>query len=122
TPGTASLPASQAQQFTASVTGNADISVTWSLSPNVGNVSSTGLYTAPASIASSQNVTVTATSVADTTKSASATVTLTPVSVTLAPATSSLGASQTQQFTPTVTGSSNTSVAWTINPSGAGSI
>ena len=121
-PTTASLSASQTQQFTATVTGDANTAVTWSLNPNVGSVSSTGLYTAPSSIASSQSITVTATSVADNTKSASATVTLTPVSVTLAPATSSLGASQTQQFTPTVTGSSNTSVTWTINPSGAGSI
>jgi len=121
-PTTASLSASQTQQFTATVTGNANTTVTWSINPNVGSVSSTGLYTAPSTVTSSQSITVTATSAADNTKSASATVTLTPVSVTLAPSTSSLGVSQTQQFTPTVTGSSNTSVTWTINPSGAGSI
>ena len=52
--------------------------MTWSTSPSVGTVSSTGLYTAPSTIASQQVVTVTATSVADPTKSASASVTLIP--------------------------------------------
>ncbi len=121
-PATASLSESQTQQFTATVTGDPNTSVTWSLNPNAGSISSTGLYTAPSSIGSSQTITVTATSVADNTKSGSATVTLTPVSVSIAPATSSLGASQTQQFTPSVTGGSNTTVTWTINPNGAGSI
>lgn len=122
TPPSATLTGSQTQQFTATVSGNSNTSVTWSLSPNVGSISSTGLYTAPASIASSQSVSVTATSVGDPTKSASVTVTLVPVSVSLAPGTTSLTGGQTQQFTPTVTGTSNTSVTWTIAPSGTGSI
>ena len=121
-PSSASLIASQTQQFTATVTGNPNTSVTWSINPNVGSISAAGLYTAPSSIASAQSVTVTATSAADNTKSASATVNLAPVAVTVGPGTSSLAASQTQQFTPTVTGTTNTSVTWTINPSNAGSI
>jgi hypothetical protein len=50
--------------------------VIWSLSPNVGTISSSGLYTAPASISVQQLVTATATSVGDPSKSASAAVTL----------------------------------------------
>jgi len=121
TPSTASLVASQPQQFTAAVTGSSNTSVTWSLSPNAGSISNSGLYTAPSTIASQQTVTVTATSVADTTKTASATVTLTPVTVSVTPTTASLGVSQTQQFTAAVTGSSNMSVTWSLSPN-AGSI
>jgi uncharacterized protein (TIGR03437 family) len=66
-------------------------------------------------------VTVTATSVADATKSASATVQLTPgaggVSIGLSPLNAILTASQTTQFSATVTGSANTSVTWSMTPS-----
>ncbi len=69
---------SQTQQFNARVTTSTNQAVTWSLSPSVGSISGTGLYTAPSSIASQQTVTVTATSVADKTKTATATITLNP--------------------------------------------
>ena len=116
TPSTASLTISQSQQFTPTVTGTANTGVTWSLSPVVGTISGSGLYTAPASIASAQNVMLTATSIVDPTKSASATISLTPVAVALTPSTSSLTVLQTQQFTATVTGSSNTAVTWSLSP------
>jgi len=77
-PGTASLQASQTQQFTASVTGSTNTAVTWSLSPQVGTITANGLYTAPMSISAAQTVRVTATSQADNTQSASATVNLLP--------------------------------------------
>ena len=114
----ASLTVSQTSQFTATVSGLSNTAVTWSLSPSVGTVSSTGLYTAPASITSSQTVTVKATSAADPTKSASASIALAPpVSVSVTPATASLTVSQTSQFTATVSGSSNTGVTWSLSPS-----
>src|SRR5205807_6079820 len=53
-----------------------DQSVGWSLNPGAGSIDTTGLYTAPLSIASSQVVTVTATSLANNTKTGSATVNL----------------------------------------------
>jgi uncharacterized protein (TIGR03437 family) len=119
-PLSASLAASQTKQFTATVTGNANTSVTWSMNPSVGSLSN-GLYTAPSVINSGQSVTITATSVADATKSASAVVQLTPaagtVSVGLSPLSASLAASQNKQFTATVTGNANTSVTWSMNPS-----
>jgi hypothetical protein len=113
---TTSLTASQAQQFTTTVTGTANTGVTWSLSPAVGTISSTGLYIAPASIASAQNVTVKATSTADPTQSASSTISLIPVTILLTPSTASLTASQTQQFTTAVTGTANTGVTWSLSP------
>jgi len=109
------LPA-QAQQFTATVMNTTNKAVTWSVSPPVGTVSPTGLYTAPAS-GSSQTVTVTATSAADPSKSASASVMLVAtVGVTVAPAAVTLGSLQTQQFTATVANSSNTAVTWSVTP------
>jgi len=117
-PPSANLSASQTSQFTATVTGNTNTAVTWSMNPAVGTLVS-GLYTAPASISSSQTVTITATSVADPTKSATATVQLTPtasVSVVVNPLTAILSLSQTLQFTATVTGSTNTAVTWSMNP------
>ena len=117
TPASTTLSASQTQQFTANVfnfvTNNA---VTWSINPNVGSVSASGLYTAPALIPSGQTVTVTATSVEDPTKSGSATVTLTPVAVSVSPPTAILSGGGTQQFTATVTGTGNTAVTWTVSP------
>ena len=72
-PSTTTLGPSQTQQFTATASG-----VTWSISPTgMGNISTNGLYTAPASIPSSTTVTVTASSAA-TGLSATATVQLNP--------------------------------------------
>ena len=67
----------QTVQFTATVTGSSNTSVTWSVNgvaggnPSVGTISSTGLYTAPAVPPSPNTVAVQATSVANTTETAS---------------------------------------------------
>ena len=84
-PTTASLHASQQQQFLASVTGNANTAVTWSYSPQIGTLTASGLYTAPTAVSAPQTVTVTATSQADTTKSAVAMVSLLPPAGSFAP-------------------------------------
>jgi mono/diheme cytochrome c family protein len=66
------------EQFTATVTGTAVTGVTWSIIPVTGSISSSGLYTAPATISLDPTVvTVRALSVADTTVSATATITIT---------------------------------------------
>lgn len=75
-PGVATLRPLQAQQFNASVENATNMAVSWTLSPSVGSLSSTGLYTAPATFTLGQSVTVTATSAADATKNAKATVAL----------------------------------------------
>ncbi len=116
-PGAVTLGPGQSQQFTATVSGTGNTAVTWSMSPSVGTLSASGLYTAPAQILSSLVVTITATSVADPTRSASATVTLMPaVSVSISPSAVTLRAGQSQQFTATVTGASDTSVTWSRSP------
>ncbi len=116
-PSSGALVLSQVQQLTATVTNTANTSVTWSISPAVGTISTTGIYTAPATLASSTAVTVTATSAADPTKTASATLTVNPAPVVISPATVSLYASQTQQFTPQAQGTTNQSFVWSMSPS-----
>ena len=84
-PASVNLKAGEAQQFAAILANAAGTGVIWSLSPDVGTISSSGLYVAPASIIVPLTVTVTATSVLDPSKSASTIVTLsataTPVSM-----------------------------------------
>jgi hypothetical protein len=66
------------QQLTALVNGASNTSVTWSMSPSVGTLSSAGLYTPPGSIASPTTITVTATSVANPSVAASMTLNVFP--------------------------------------------
>ena len=106
-PVSAALLTGATQQFTANITGSSNTAVTWSATG--GTVSSNGLYTAPATAGT---YSVTATSQADTTKSASATVTVTKVAVSISPVSAALLTGATQQFTATVTGSTNTAVTW----------
>ena len=77
-PANSSVAAGFSEQLIASVTNTPNTAVTWSISPAVGSISNSGVYTAPANITSVQNVIVTATSVADSTKAASASLTLSP--------------------------------------------
>ncbi|MGB9418585.1 MAG: hypothetical protein WCB58_19895 [Acidobacteriaceae bacterium] len=117
-------------QYVATVTGNSDTKVMWSVDgivggdTTVGAISTKGRYTAPKSKPQSAKITITATSMADTSVSQSLAVTLaspvtspqggTTVTVTLSGATSvTLGSSS--QYTATVTGSTNTGVTWSVD-------
>lgn len=120
-PGTTQLDAGAAQQFTVSVTHTRNTAVTWSVSAGIGTISTSGLFTAPAQVASQTTATVTATSQADTRRWASATVTIMPVAVQVAPGTVQLNGGETHQFSASVTHSANTAVTWTIT-SGGGTI
>ena len=112
-----SLSTGQNLQFNATVTGTSNQAVIWSLNPQLGNISSSGLYTAPSTITGQQTVIVTAESAADPTKSASASVALLPsVGISLNISNATLSASNTQQFTATVTGSTNQNVVWSLSP------
>ena len=108
TPATATVQPGGQQTFAATVTGSSNTAVTWTATG--GTISVTGIYTAGATAG---NFIVTATSAADPTKSATATVTVQPVQVSVSPASATLQPGQTQQFTATVTGTSNTAVTWT---------
>jgi RHS repeat-associated protein len=68
-PASANVKAGGTQQFTATVVGSTNTSVTWSISPatGAGTISSSGLYTAPTTVTTPQTVTITATSAANTT-------------------------------------------------------
>ena len=112
-PLTSSLNAGQTQQFTATLSGSGSTTVTWSLAPAVGSISTGGLYAAPGSVSAPQTIIVTATAG---TATASSTVTLVPVTAAVAPLTTSLNAGQAQQFTATVTGATNSAVSWSLNP------
>jgi hypothetical protein len=82
-PTSSSVQTNQTKQFSATVTGTTNTAATWYVAgvaggnSTVGTISSTGLYTAPATVPSTNPVTVMARSSYDTTKSASASVTLT---------------------------------------------
>lgn len=78
TPAADMLGNGESLQFSAKVSGTSNTAVTWSMAPLTGTLTASGLYTAPAGIAVTQVVTVTATSVADSTQSATAKITLLP--------------------------------------------
>jgi hypothetical protein len=86
-PTSVTLGPSGTQRFTATVSGNSNTSVNWSINPAVGTIDSTGLYTAPATVLANHVLTLTAQSAANPTKSAASTVTLVPsgVSYTIGP-------------------------------------
>ena len=75
-PASVTLAGSQSRQFAATVLGATSSAVTWSRTPAIGTLSSTGLYTSPSSYTQGQTVTITATSVEHPNRSGSAVVTL----------------------------------------------
>jgi hypothetical protein len=119
--GATTLTAGQSALFTASVQGVTNTGVLWSMTPNVGTLIN-GLYTAPANITSQETITLTASSAADPTKTASVPVILQPtappmtVNISLSPNSSALTGGQSTTFTPTVSGTSNTGVTWSLSP------
>ncbi len=123
-PSSTTVQVGLSQQFTATVSGTTNTAVNWRVNgvaggnSSVGTISSTGLYTAPSSVPTSL-VTVTAQSVANSTSSARATVTIlpvpTPVSLSISPGSASLQVGSSQQFTATVSGTTNTAANWLVN-------
>jgi len=66
------------QQLTAFINGSSNSSVTWSMNPTVGSLTTGGFYTPPASVGSTTTTTVTATSAADVTVATTMTVSILP--------------------------------------------
>jgi hypothetical protein len=148
-PPNATLGTGQRESFSATVTNTTDSTVTWSVAgvPNgnasVGQVCVSGSnpcvapagpspasidFLAPTTVPATNPVILTATSHADSSKSGSATVTIsgnsgqvvvtvTPQYAFMAP---SSGSASTMQFFAAVTGSSNTSVSWSVASAVAG--
>jgi hypothetical protein len=117
-PTTASIQAGQTFAFSDAVSGTTNVAVTWAVSSGPGTVSASGLYTAPSFVSSPQIAAVRVTSVADPTKFASASITVNPptqqVSIAISPTTASVQAGQTFAFSATVSGTTNTAVAWAV--------
>lgn len=118
-PTSASLSLGATQQFQAIVAGSSDTSVSWEVNQapggaaSSGTISSSGLYTAPASLPSPPSVTVTAVSRADTHASSSAIVSLTDnIAVMVAPATVSVPTGGEQVFTAS---GAAPGVTWRVN-------
>jgi len=118
----ASVEAGQTSQCSAAVSGTGSYSsaVTWSAVS--GAISSSGLYTAPASVPAAGSDTITATSTQDSTKTGSAKVTVTAVPATITSVSSTCTpsavlAGQTSQCSSTVdgTGSYSSAVNWAVN-------
>jgi hypothetical protein len=127
TPNPVNVAVSTQQQFTATVTGATNTSVTWQVNgvvggnSTVGTITTTGLFQAPATIPTPATVTVTAISAADGTTSGSAQATIVAtggavtVTVSSSPAITEVYTTTTQAFIATVTGASNTAVTWQVN-------
>ena len=126
TPSAANVVVNGLQQFTATLTGTGNTSVNWLVNgavggnSTVGTISTTGLFTAPATVPTPSTVTIEALSQADNTTSGSAQATIvsssTTVSVTVStnPAVTAVYTSATQPFIATVTGTTNTAVTWYV--------
>ena len=117
-PSVASVPLGNSQNFSATVSGSANTSVTWSVlggSAN-GTVTSGGVYSAPLSLPNPATVTLRATSVANALVSADATIMLVPppVLVAISPATATVQIGSTKPFYASGTGTLTTAVTWTV--------
>ena len=112
-PSTATLAPSGTKQFSVENLPSGE-SVTWSISPANGSISSAGLYTAPSSVASQTTVTVTAKSSSTVLGTASITLQASPTP-SVSPSTATLAPSGTKQFSVENLPSGD-SVTWSISP------
>lgn len=114
-PATAVLPPAAQQQFSSSIQGFSNSSITWAVNQvvggnaSVGTITAAGLYTAPSQPGS---YTVTATSVADTSVTANASVVVGTLSI--SPTSATLASSQPEQFTPTASAGVST-LTWSVD-------
>lgn len=108
-------------EFSATVTGASDTTVTWKVngteggSAKYGTITTTGVYTAPGSVPSG-TVTISAVSQSDSNASGSATVTVLAAGiVAVSPAAASVPTGTSQQFSATVNGSASDAVEWSVD-------
>ena len=126
--GPASIAAGATAQFTASIQpvpgSNPATGVNWSVSGAgcgaaqnaCGTISSSGLYSSPASPPQPPQVTLTATSLADPSKTASVTTQIVTTHVlSISPANATVALEQTQTFAATLDGTPTEAVLWSVN-------
>jgi hypothetical protein len=121
-PGTVQLPARGLQPFSATINGSQVSFANWSMSgagctpATCGTITQSGFYSAPSVVSAPTTVTITANSVFPAGKSGSATIVLQPpVSVSVSPQNTMVNTSGQQQFTATVSNTSNTAVLWSVS-------
>jgi hypothetical protein len=114
-PDTALVPVGTNAQFFVTVMNLPTAAANWTAS--VGAIDQSGNYIAPASVPNGGVATVTATSISMPTLSASATVTISsqPVTLSISPTGATVKAGFSTLYTASVDGTSNTTVAWTVN-------
>lgn len=107
------------QTFTANVVGTINTAVKWTIQEGVsgGAITNAGVYTAPQVVGTYH---VIATSVADSTKNGTAIVTVPTVAVAVSPMSVTMASTGLRTFAATVTGASNTAVAWSLEEGAAG--
>ena len=115
------LGAAESHQFTVTVTGHSNTSVSWSLAECTGDacgtISSTGLYTAPPIIPNQAMVIVRATSQADPAKFDAAKVQHMPIEVSIAPPSAWVAPGKAAEFTAVVRyDGRNAGVSWSLPP------
>jgi hypothetical protein len=127
-PAVVNLQLGQTQQFSAAVTGNSNTDVTWQVggvtggNSTNGTITTSGLYTAPTSGNTPLAVSITAISKVDVTKTGSASVIVHGgIQVSLAPNPATVQTFGTLQFTPTISGTTNTGLTWQVNGINGGS-
>lgn len=124
-PPAVALTAGQTTQLRAAVEGTADQRVRWSVDGGAarGEVSASGLYSAPARMLTPSSVTVRATSAADPSKSGTAVIRFGAVSIKISGDDEvTLQHGQTHRFVAKVTGSANTDVEWKVLGEGQGQV
>ena len=121
-PGPVTIGANATQAFTANVQYAGNSAVAWSVADipggdinTVGSISDSGLYTAPASVTSVNQVTIKAALQTDGTKFASVQLTLSPPVIHISPETPTVGISKTKQFLANLQYADNPGVTWQVN-------
>lgn len=117
TPDTATVLRGKTQLFTATVSGQADQTVIWSIDDRIGSIDSTGLYTAP-SDSDGQPAFVRATSKAVPSASGTATATLPTIPFSITPGAVAIAPDASQTFSATVVGLNSTQVRWSVQGGG----
>jgi hypothetical protein len=120
-PSSAQVYAGLTAKFTASVTGTSNIAVTWEVNgkvsgdSSIGTISTNGLYTAPATVASASTVTIRAISQEDSNASDSVTVGINPpATIAVSPAAATVASGATQQFQAVINGTNSSAVTWSV--------
>jgi YVTN family beta-propeller protein len=120
-PPTAVVVLGGTQQFTATVSGPSDTTVSWSISGTgcsgsaCGTINTNGLYTAPTQVFSPNTLTITATSHASPNAKGTASLTVdSGVRVQITPTSAALGTGEQIPISATVSGTTNTQVTWNV--------